>query len=92
MFGIMPVSELFMNNKDSSDVRASIVDGMVPTNELFPKLRYFNEVISPIAAGMVLPMKLDPESNLVILPKLPISEGKKPESPSLSMSISSTLA
>lgn len=76
LLGMVPVNELFINSRDSSEVKVSMDDGIGPCKELFPKLRYCSEVISPILDGMVLPMKLDPESNLVILPKLPISDGK----------------
>ena len=88
----MPVSELFRNSKEPSDVSEPMVDGIGPTKLLFPKLRYCSEVILPMVVGIELLMKFDPTSNLVILPKLPISDGRYPNRPSLSKSIRSTLA
>ena len=74
--GIVPARELNERFRSSNDVSKPIAVGIGPIRKLFLRLRNCREVMLPMVVGIVKLIELSPTSNLVILPKLPISDGR----------------
>ena len=78
VFGIVPESKLFLNQRVCNDISRPIVLGIVPTSELLSRSRVCNDVNPLIVLGIVPPMLLFQNNIYVTLPKLPIEDGNVP--------------